>query len=201
MTIPKIINIDTIAEDAAVSLEQGLTRVIKQALIQKVWSKQTLAERAGIAQSTISVIMAGGDKGRSWTLKQLIRVAIALDISLAELIAAAESGEELPGLMIDLAGTEPCSKERLTRIVQSLATKGTSKDVLDLYFTAAMLEISVPKLATDYYAGAVDDREVYNLLTRVNDSLGPEENLWGKLSAFMAEPKADSVAGTDGGDE
>ena len=183
------VDIDTTAEEKAAFLEEGLTRVIGEAISQKGWSKQTLSEKAGIAQSTISVLMAGDGaaRGRSWTLKQLIRVSVVLGVPLAELIAAAESGEQLPELMIDLAGTEPHSKERLTRLVRTLAAKGTSKEVLDLYFTAEMMQISVPKYAADYYAGAVSDREVYNLLTRVNNALGPQENLWGKLSAFMVE--------------
>ena len=188
-------NYESVIESKNEALGRGITNVIKKALNQRKWTAQTLAEKTGIARPTLSILFAMTE-GRSWTLNHLVRVTTALGISLTDLIAAAEFGTPLP-VSLDLAGTEPHSKERLTRIVQSLATKGTSKDVLDLYFTAAMLEISVPKLAADYYAGVADDREVYNLLTRVNDSLGPEENLWGKLSAFMAEPKTDSVVGTD----
>ena len=182
-------DIGTVSEAKSAFLEEGLTRVIKGALAQKGWNKQKLAEATGIARSTISVLFAGGDKNRCWTIKQLVRVAVALGIPLAELIAAAESGEELSSLMIELAGTEPASKERLTRIIQTLAAKGTAQEVLDLYFTADMMAISTPEYVKEYLNGEVDDRSVYELLTRVNENLGPTENLWGKLSAIMAESK------------
>lgn len=167
-------------------LNVGVSNVIRGALKQRKWTVQLLATKTGVARQTLSLLLSSAE-GRSWTLNHLVRITTALGISLTELIGAAESGEQLPELMIDLAGTEPHSKERLTRIVQTLAAKGTSKEVLDLYFTAEMLQISVPKYAADYYAGAISDREVYDLLTRVNAALGPQENLWGKLSAFMVE--------------
>ena len=186
------VDVDAAVEKKAPFLDAELTRVIREAITQKGWSKQTLSEKAGIAQSTISILMAGegAGKGRSWTLKQLIRVSFVLGVSLADLIAAAESGNELPELMIDLAGTEPHSKERLTRIIQTIAAKGVSKEVLDLYFTADMLQISAPKYVEEYYEGAVSDREVYDLLVRVNAALSPEENLWVKLAAALTEKKA-----------
>lgn len=184
-------DIAAVSEAKSAFLEEGLTRVIKGALAQKGWNKQRLAEATGIAQSTISVLFAGGDKNRCWTIKQLVRVAIALGLSLTDLIAAAESGEELSSLMVDLAGTEPSSKERLTRIIQTLAAKGTSPEVLDLYFTADMMALSVPDYVKEYLNGDLDDRSVYETLTRVNENLGPEENLWGKLAALMAKPKSE----------
>lgn len=168
------------------ALNEGLANAIRGALTQRKWTVQMLATKTGVARQTLSLLLATAS-GRSWTLNHLVRVTTALGISLTALIEAAESGEQLPELMIDLAGTEPHSKERLTRLVRTLAAKGTSKEVLDLYFTAEMMQISVPKYAADYYAGVVGDREVYNLLTRVNSALGPQENLWGKLSAFMVE--------------
>ena len=168
------------------SLGDGIARAIRGALKQRKWTVQYLAKETGVARQTLSLLLSSAP-GRSWTLNHLVRVTTVLNISLADLIAAAESSNELPKLMIDLAGTEPHSKERLTKIVQAVAAKGTSKETLDLYFTAEMLQISVPKYAADYYAGAISDREVYDLLTRVNEALAPQENLWGKLSAFMAE--------------
>jgi hypothetical protein len=93
--------------------------------------------------------------------------------------------------MIDLAGTEPASKERLTRIIRTLAAKGTVQDVLDLYFTADMMAVSVPEYVKEYLNGEIDDRSVYEVLTRVNENLAPEENLWGKLSAFMSDAKSE----------
>jgi DNA-binding Xre family transcriptional regulator len=182
-------DIAVVSEAKSAFLEEGLTRVIKGAIVQKGWNKQRFAEATGIAQSTISVLLAGGDKNRCWTIKQLVRVAMALGISLTDLVSAAESGEELSSLMIDLAGTEPASKERLTRIIRTLAAKGTVQDVLDLYFTADMMAVSVPEYVKEYLNGEIDDRSVYEVLTRVNENLAPEENLWGKLSAFMSDAK------------
>ena len=170
------------------SLGGGIANTIRGALKQRKWTVQFLASRTGVARQTLSLLLSS-TKGRSWTLNHLVRVTTALGISLTDLIAAAESGNQLPELMIDLTGTEPHSAERLTKIIQTLAAKGTSKDVLSLYFTAEMLQISVPKFAADYYAGTVRDREVYDILARANDALGPQENLWVKLSAFMVEQK------------
>jgi transcriptional regulator with XRE-family HTH domain len=171
------------------SLGDGIAKAIRGALKQRKWTVQYLAKETGVARQTLSLLLSSA-KGRSWTLNHLVRVTTVLGISLAELIAAAESGEELSELMVDLAGTEPHSKERLTRIVQTLAAKGTPREVLDLYFTAEMLQISVPQYAADYYAGRVSDREVYDMLTEFNAELEPQENLWGKLSAVMTENEA-----------
>jgi DNA-binding Xre family transcriptional regulator len=177
--------------DICQAVRNGVTSVVGKALQARGWSKQNLADATGIAQPTVSVLLREGGNDRSWTLNHLVRVAVALGVSLSDLVSAAESGEQFSELMIDLTGTEPASKERLTRIIQTLAAKGTSPEVLDLYFTADMMTISVPEYVKEYLNGDVDDRSVYETLTRVNENLGPEENLWGKLAKLMAKPKSE----------
>lgn len=175
--------------DKCYAVRSGVTSVVRGVLQARGWSKQNLADATGIAQPTVSALLKEGGSDRSWTLNHLVRVAVALGVSLTDLISAAESGERFSELMIDLTGTEPASKERLTRIIQTLAAKGTAQEVLDLYFTADMMTISVPEYVKEYLNGEIDDRSVYELLTRVNENLAPEENLWGKLPAFIAAAK------------
>ncbi len=64
-----------------------LGRVIRRARLRRGWSQETLAAKAGVAQSEISALESGGNLPRLETLE---RVARGLRCKLSRLIALAE---------------------------------------------------------------------------------------------------------------
>ena len=175
------------AERRLARLDKGLTKTIDQVLAQKNWNRQLLGKKAGIAHSTLSNIMAGSCGGRTWNMNQLMRVAVALGVKLSDIIAAAESADDVSAAIVAIAGTQPQTKERLTRLIQCVAPTGTTQEVLDLFYTADMMQAVAGRYVEEYLIGKYSDHETFNTLSEVVSSLEPGENMWAKFAALLAE--------------
>lgn len=65
------------------TLHRDLARRIDQAIVRKGWSRNQLADFAGISRGSLSTIMTGAS---SPTLRTLKKIATALDMETRELI-------------------------------------------------------------------------------------------------------------------
>ena len=181
------------AERRLARLDRGLTEAIEGVLAQKGWTRQLLGKKTGIAHSTLSYIMAGTCGGRSWNLNQLMRIAVALGVKLSDIILAAETVDDVSVALLAVAGTDPATKERLTKLIQCVAPAGTAQEVLDLFYTSAMMEAVASRYVEGYLVGRISDHEVFNTLSEVQSSLESGENLWGKFAAVLAESEGPST--------
>ena len=161
-------------------LSAEISRVVSRLLADRNLGKVELGRRLQYAQSTISNTL---NNKQRWSFTLLLLVADELGVTLTDIINAAENGEEeAPWFELALLCTEPQTRERLTAIVRQVAPPDTSREVLELYFTAEIMEMSVPSLASDYLEGRVTDGEIFRKLRDVYDNLEEGENFWVKVS-------------------
>jgi transcriptional regulator with XRE-family HTH domain len=173
------------AEKRFARLCDGLTETITGVLAQKGWTRQQLSRRTGIAHSTLSNIMNSAT--RTWNINLLLRVAVALDVKLSDIISAAESADDCSALLLAVGGTEPQSKERLALIIQSVAPAGTSGEMLKVFYSVDMMNAVASSYVSRYLSGELSDRDIYNQLLEVSSSLTGDENLWAKFAEVLSE--------------
>jgi transcriptional regulator with XRE-family HTH domain len=163
-------------------LSLRISEVVNTMLQERGVSQAALCKKIDYAQSVISKTLCGKQR---WSFTLLLLVADALDVQMSTIIAAAEDESALFALRY--AGTQPRSEERLNAIVRSIAPPGTSKEVIDMLFSAAMLRIVVPQLRESYLNGDIADEKLYNFLKETADSVVDDENLWGKVQLRLTE--------------
>ena len=163
-------------------LSARITYVVNHMLNDAGLSKMALSRRICYAHSTIVNTLNGK---QHWSFTLLLLVADALGVSMSSIIAAAEDESALSALRY--AGTQPRSEERLNAIVRSIAPPGTTKEVLDLLYSAAMLRIAVPQLVKGYFAGEIADDKLYLFLKETADSVVDDENFLGKVQLRFDE--------------
>lgn len=168
-------------------LDSNLTDAINGVLKQRNWSRQELARRTGIPHSTLSTIMGGSSSSRSWNLSHLMRIAVALGVKLSDIILAAEQQDYTAFVLAAVAGTEPRSAKRLTKIIHCAAPAGTSAEMLASFYTSDMLAAVAPGYAERYFAGQIGDQKVHELLSDVASSLDEGENFWTRFVKTLAE--------------
>lgn len=163
-------------------LSARITYVVNCMLKDAGIGRLALSKRICYAHSTIVNTLNGK---QHWSFTLLLLVAETLEVPMSSIIAAAEDESALFALRY--AGTQPQSEERLNAIVRSIAPPGTSKEVIDLLFSAAMLRIVVPQLRESYLNGDIADEKLYNFLKETADSVVDDENLWGKVQLRLTE--------------
>ena len=163
-------------------LSLSITEVVNSLLRKKDISQAVLCKKVDYAQSVISKTLSGKQR---WSFTLLLLVADALGVSMSSIIAAAEDESALSALRY--AGTQPRSEERLNAIVRSIAPPGTTKEVLDLLYSAAMLRIAVPQLVKGYFTGEIADDKLYLFLKETADSVVDDENFLGKVQLRFDE--------------
>lgn len=168
-------------------LDKNLSRVIQGVLEQKGWNRQKLSRKTGIPHSTLSCIMGDSTSDRSWNLRLLLRVAVVLGVKLSDLVVAAETKDDTAIVVLHVADTEPRSRERLNKLIRTIAPAETPTELLELFYTAGMFELAAPSYVEEYLSGARTDRDVYELLSEVQASLEPGENLWAKTVSILNE--------------
>ena len=161
------------------ALSARISAVISRLMDERNIGKIELSKRLQYAHSTIVNTLNNKSK---WSFTLLMLVAEELGVTITDVINAAENGvENTPWFALALEGTEPYSRERLQRVIRSVVSPRTSPEVLDLYFTVEMLEMSVPALAEKYKSGEISDGEMFSFLQRVYDNLDEGENFWVKV--------------------
>ena len=175
------------AERRLHKLALNITGAIGDVLNQKGWSRQELARRTGLPHSTLSSIRADNESNRSWNMNHLMRIAVALNVKFSDIILAAEQQDYTAFVLVAIAGTEPRSRDRLTKIVHCVAPNGTSAEMLASFYTAAMAEAVAPAYVAGYLAGQIGDLQAYELLSDVASSLDEGENFWGRFANTLAE--------------
>ena len=173
------------AERRLAKLDSNLTEVISAAMMQNQWTRQELARKTGIAHSTLSSIMAGTCGGRAWRLEHLMRIAVVFGVKLSDLMLAAEQKDYTAFVLIAIAGTEPQSEERLTKIIQCAAPSGTSAELLTALYTSDMMRAVSPEYVEGYIAGQIGDQKVHELLSDVASSMEEGENFWAKFASHL----------------
>ena len=170
------------AEKRNARLNGNLNTTITSVLAQRGWSRQQFSYHTGIAHSTLSEIMSRGT--RTWNIGLLLRVAVAFEVKLSDLIIAAESADDdyAAAALLAVAGTEPQTKERLTLLIQSIAPAGTSDEMLNAFYSADMMGAVANSCVQRYLSGSLSDREMYTFLTEVSSSLEEGDNFWTKFS-------------------
>lgn len=176
------------ADKRLARLDANISRVFNGLLEQKGWNRQRLSQKSGIPHSTLSLVMGGSEKQRSWNMRLLLRLAVVFGVKLSDIILAAETREESAVVLLHAAeGTEPGSRERLDRIVKAVAPAGTSQELAESFYSVDMLALAAPLFVEKYTKGAISDKDAYEQLAEIQGNLEPGENLWSKVSSIVTD--------------
>lgn len=84
--------------------------------IAKGWTQQRLAERAGLTQTTVSMLESGK---RQPSLASIKAIAGALDVDVNKLIVGASRSDEITYIQRVYAQMTPDDRQRLLNLVRS----------------------------------------------------------------------------------
>lgn len=164
--------------DSYAEMLGNITTAVKDLLVQKVMSASDLARQTGIAQPTVSRLLADTCT-REWRLEHLFRISYSQGIPLADIIGAAENGTTIPREAILLAGTLPRTPERLNRLLMYPSPAGVDPQVVETCLTATMLKLIAPEVYDGYTSGYISDKEIKRIANIVKEKCGPSlETFW-----------------------